>query len=105
MGFGNICVHLRLSAVPTASLPRRHMTMSPTMETLGGFVRLALWAGCLFAGVSCASRAEADDRLQWQKLPPIPDAEGFAGAFAGVSGGALIVAGGANIAGDKWAEP
>lgn len=36
---------------------------------------------------------------------PIPDAEGFAGTFAGVSGGALIVAGGANIAGDKWAEP
>ncbi len=42
---------------------------------------------------------------RWSQLPPIPDAEGFAGAFAGVSGGALIVAGGANIAGDKWAEP
>jgi N-acetylneuraminic acid mutarotase len=76
-----------------------------TMETLGGFVRLALWAGCLFAGVASASRADAGDGMQWEKLPPIPDAEGFAGAFAGVSGGALIVAGGANIAGDKWAEP
>ncbi|MEQ1858343.1 MAG: galactose oxidase [Chthoniobacteraceae bacterium] len=41
----------------------------------------------------------------WSQLPPIPDAEGFAGTFAGVSGGALIVAGGANIAGDKWKEP
>jgi N-acetylneuraminic acid mutarotase len=42
--------------------------------------------------------------FDWEKLPPIPDAEGFAGAFSGVSGGALIVAGGANIAGDKWAD-
>lgn len=43
--------------------------------------------------------------LDWEKLPPIPDAEGFAAPFSGVSGGALIVAGGANITGDKWAEP
>lgn len=43
--------------------------------------------------------------LEWEKLPPIPDVEGFAAPFAGVSGGALIVAGGANITGDKWAEP
>lgn len=43
--------------------------------------------------------------LHWEKLPALPDAEGFAGPFAGVSGGALIVAGGANITGDKWAEP
>jgi N-acetylneuraminic acid mutarotase len=41
----------------------------------------------------------------WEKLPPIPDREGFAAPFAGVSGGALIVAGGANITGDKWKEP
>lgn len=43
--------------------------------------------------------------LPWEKLPSLPDPEGFAGSFAGVSGGALIVAGGANITGDKWAEP
>jgi N-acetylneuraminic acid mutarotase len=42
--------------------------------------------------------------LGWEKLPPIPDAEGFAAPFAGVSGGALIVAGGANITGEKWGE-
>jgi N-acetylneuraminic acid mutarotase len=47
----------------------------------------------------------ADEPLRWSQLPPIPDAEGFAGVFAGVSSGALIVAGGANIVGDKWAEP
>lgn len=35
--------------------------------------------------------------LQWKSLPPIPDAVGFAGAYAGVSNGALIVAGGANF--------
>lgn len=35
--------------------------------------------------------------LRWTKLPPLPDQHGFAGAFAGVSNGALIVAGGANF--------
>lgn len=33
----------------------------------------------------------------WTTLPPLPDAEGFAGSFAGVSGGALLVAGGTNF--------
>lgn len=33
----------------------------------------------------------------WSKLAPLPDAEGFAGSFAGVSNGALLVAGGANF--------
>lgn len=33
----------------------------------------------------------------WERLPPLPDKEGFAGAFAGVSGGALLVGGGANF--------
>ncbi|HYR59612.1 MAG TPA: galactose oxidase [Chthoniobacteraceae bacterium] len=42
--------------------------------------------------------------FHWEQLPPIPDAEGFASPFAGVSGGALIVAGGANITGEKWNE-
>ena len=45
------------------------------------------------------------ETLRWEKLPSIPDREGFAAPFAGVSRGALIVAGGANIAGDKWQEP
>lgn len=42
--------------------------------------------------------------LHWSKLPPIPDEQGFAAPFAGVSGGALVVAGGANFPGDKWAD-
>jgi N-acetylneuraminic acid mutarotase len=49
--------------------------------------------------------AEAVEPSHWSRLPSLPDGEGFAGGFAGVSGGALIVAGGANITGDKWAEP
>ena len=35
--------------------------------------------------------------LQWSRLPAIPDHEGFAAPFAGVAGGALVVAGGANF--------
>ncbi len=42
--------------------------------------------------------------LRWSQLPPIPDVEGFAAPFTGVSGGALIVAGGANIPENKWAD-
>jgi N-acetylneuraminic acid mutarotase len=33
----------------------------------------------------------------WKSLPSLPDAEGFAGAFAGVADGALLVAGGTNF--------
>lgn len=40
--------------------------------------------------------------MEWSQLPPLPDAEGLAGCFAGTSGGALVVAGGANIAERKW---
>ncbi len=35
--------------------------------------------------------------LDWKKLADLPDAEGFAGSYAGVSNGTLIVAGGANF--------
>jgi N-acetylneuraminate epimerase len=35
--------------------------------------------------------------MDWKRLPSIPDPEGFAWPFAGVSGAALIVAGGANF--------
>jgi N-acetylneuraminic acid mutarotase len=38
---------------------------------------------------------------EWKRLPPLPDKEGFAGPFSGVSGGALLVAGGANFPGRK----
>jgi N-acetylneuraminic acid mutarotase len=35
--------------------------------------------------------------LSFSQLPPLPDREGFAGAFAGVADGQLLVAGGANF--------
>jgi N-acetylneuraminic acid mutarotase len=35
--------------------------------------------------------------ISWKQLPDIPDRTGFAAPFAGVSGDALIVAGGANF--------
>ncbi len=35
--------------------------------------------------------------LDWKQLADLPDAEGYAGSYAGVSNGALIVAGGANF--------
>ena len=35
--------------------------------------------------------------LEWKALASLPDAEGFAGSYAGVHAGALIVAGGANF--------
>lgn len=35
--------------------------------------------------------------VAWQQLPQVPDAVGFAGAYAGVSNGQLLVAGGANF--------
>ena len=58
-------------------------------------------------GSSAASVAEPDARrlshLTWTTLPELPDALGVAGPFAGVSGGSLIVAGGANFPhGPPW---
>jgi len=37
----------------------------------------------------------------WTELPSVPDTTGLAGSFAGVSNGALIVAGGSNFPGGK----
>ena len=44
-----------------------------------------------------AEPVEPVDLLYWEQLPSLPDPVGFAGPFAGVSHGALIVAGGANF--------
>jgi len=64
------------------------------------------WCIALSLTMSAAAQSPSSaPQMDWERLPSIPDREGFAGPFAGVSGGALIVAGGANIPGDKWAEP
>jgi SSS family transporter len=41
-------------------------------------------------------------QLQWDALPPLPNADGVAGPFVGVHGDALIVAGGANFPKPVW---
>jgi len=46
---------------------------------------------------AAVSPVGAESSLRWSALPPLPDALGFAGTFAGVSGSSLIVAGGANF--------
>ncbi len=63
----------------TISLP---MLLVSTMTTLAS---------------SPAFAAETNEMIQWESLRPIRDREGFAGSFAGVHNGALIVAGGANF--------
>jgi N-acetylneuraminate epimerase len=43
------------------------------------------------------AQVQTNATLNWNKLPSIPDPVGFAGSFAGVSNGTLLVAGGANF--------
>ena len=52
------------------------------------------FAFTLFAMTSFSS---AQSSIEWQSLPSLPDPIGFAGSFAGVSNGSLLVAGGANF--------
>ena len=66
-------------------------------------LHIFLWLLC----VTCALRTIANDTtkpyLQWAQLPAIPDPVGLAGSFAGVSNGALLVAGGSNFGnGTPW---
>ena len=66
-------------------------------------LRVAVALLGLLTGGAAALAVAADDTqrqataLDWQRLPPIPDEVGFAGPFAGTTGGALLVAGGANF--------
>ena len=49
-------------------------------------------------GLLCLCKvAPGASPLAWEKWPAIPDEHGFAGPFAGVSSGTLVVAGGANF--------
>jgi len=64
---------------------------------------------CLLAAFSTTAGAEEKDAFrpldEWSALPPLPDEFGFAGPFAGVSGDALVVAGGANFPdGPPWED-
>jgi hypothetical protein len=61
--------------------------------------RAILWLDSLMlALLALIAPCKADvSQIRWQALPPLPDAMGLAAGFAGVSNGALIVAGGANF--------
>lgn len=52
-------------------------------------------------GVTATLAQPAREVIEWRQLPPIPDPEGFAGSYAGVHQGALLVAGGANFPGKR----
>jgi N-acetylneuraminic acid mutarotase len=70
--------------------------------------KTSLYIFFLFLCLVCARYSRAGDEpkpyLQWTQLPAIPDKVGFAGSFAGVSNGALLVAGGSNfgVGGTPW---
>jgi SSS family solute:Na+ symporter len=71
------------------------------------FVALAAVAHPAITSAQQAQRAPVRPAgtaaLTWKSLPDLPDRFGFAGPFAGVSNGALIVAGGANFPdGPPW---
>lgn len=65
---------------------------------VGSYFGLIAGVCCLAAAVAAAQEHRlTSDVMSWKPLPPIPDREGFAAAFSGVSGNALLVAGGANF--------
>ncbi|MBM3855552.1 MAG: sodium:solute symporter, partial [Verrucomicrobia bacterium] len=72
----------------------------PQQRTITTLLAL-LWLLLAFVpATSAAAVAEAPaaaDTLRWTKLAPLPDREGFAYPYAGISNGALLVAGGANF--------
>ena len=63
------------------------------------FDKLTCLCAVLFVGMASSQLVAAE--LQWDKLSQIPSSLGVAGAFSGVSDGALLVAGGANFPGKK----
>lgn len=55
---------------------------------------------CSLPGIhNYAQQMEQQTYFNWSQATMIPDPDGFAGSFAGISGGALVVAGGANFPG------
>lgn len=56
-----------------------------------------LWIFIFMITVNSYSQEKVEYSIVWSQLPSLPDKEGFAGCFAGVSDGYLLVAGGANF--------
>ena len=66
------------------------------MARARALLALVAWAALVLVA-SPRAQGLVDGALAWDELRPLPDPVGFAGAFAGVSNGALVVAGGANF--------
>jgi N-acetylneuraminic acid mutarotase len=67
---------------------------------MGSFLRFRLGSlarASVLAVVAASGASAGPGPLAWSRLPDLPDPVGFAAPFAGASGGALIVAGGANF--------
>ncbi|MDB6128062.1 MAG: alpha/beta hydrolase fold protein [Verrucomicrobia bacterium] len=62
------------------------------------------WALIGLAWVAPLAAVEPPSVWRWQQLLPLPDPHGFASPFVGVSGDALIVAGGSNFPGKQLWE-
>lgn len=77
-------------------IPSKNLILHPANNS---FPRL-IWAA-LFTAIAVCGLAAATP-LQWDALPPLPNAGGVAGPFVGVHGDALIVAGGANFPQPVW---
>src|SRR6188474_1845861 len=57
-----------------------------------------MWTVVILAWTACTHMAcAASSSITWRQITPLPDPRGYAGMFAGVAGGKLIVAGGANF--------
>ena len=88
-----------VSTFSTASEGHRtNLETKPSMSR-----RVCLLATLLIGLLTPSSRAqeaeiaEAAPALHWEHLPALPDTDGLAGMYAGVSRGALLAAGGANF--------
>jgi SSS family solute:Na+ symporter len=55
----------------------------------------------ILASLGLSGLAVGSEVMRWEHMPELPDTVGLAGPFAGVSNGALIVAGGANFPGGR----
>jgi solute:Na+ symporter, SSS family len=68
------------------------------------FLHIFLCILCLTTALQSIANDTTKPYLQWTQLPAMPDRVGLAGSFAGVSNGALLVAGGSNFGngGTPW---
>ncbi|QDU75936.1 Sodium/glucose cotransporter [Bremerella volcania] len=66
------------------------------------FRRTLLVVAIALLAFSSARVGRGETHLDWNKLPDLPNPLGVAGPFAGISGSALIVAGGANFPQPVW---